>query len=157
MAKTVAQELKKQYDVKAVGPEDLATTTVDVLIAVMPSSLTDQEMQSLVDYVTKGKPTLIVDDPFPVFAPGLAPHNPKPRPGGMMGMMGGGPQQEKADRGKATKLSNALGIGWNSGIAADEISVPSMGIGFLADGGGGDGHGFAPVGRGAARQPTAPR
>lgn len=112
----VAQELKKQYEVKAVGPDELATTNVDVLIAVMPSSLTDPEMQNLVDYVSKGKPTLIVDDPYPVFAPGLAPRNPKPRPGGMMGMMGGGgPQQQKSDDGKATKLLNVLGIAWDSG------------------------------------------
>ena len=112
----VAQELKKQYDVKAVGPEELVTSNVDVLVAVMPSSLTDPEMQQLVDYINRGKPTLIVDDPFPVFSPNLAPHNPKPRPGGMMGMMGGGaPQQQKADNGKATKLSSALGIAWDSG------------------------------------------
>lgn len=112
----VAQELKKQYDVKAVGPEELATSNVDVLVAVMPSSLTDPEMQNLVDYINRGKPTLIVDDPFPVFSPPLAPRSPKPRPGGMMGMMGGGqPPQQKADNGKATKLSNALGIAWDSG------------------------------------------
>ena len=112
----VAQELKKQYDVKAVGPEELATSTLDVLVAVMPSSLTDPEMQHLVDYINRGKPALIVDDPYPVFSPNLAPHNPKPRPGGMMGMMGGGaPQQQKADNGRATKLSSALGIAWDSG------------------------------------------
>jgi ABC-2 type transport system permease protein len=113
----VAQELKKQYDVKAVGPEELAASNLDVLVAVMPSSLTDPEMQQFVDYISRGKPTLIVDDPFPVFMPNVAPHNPKPRAGGMMGMMGGGgpPPQQKADNGKATKLSNALGIAWDSG------------------------------------------
>jgi len=112
----VAQELKKQYDVKAVGPDELATSNVDVLVAVMPSSLTDPEMQQLVDYINRGKPTLVVDDPFPVFSPPLAPHNPKPRAGGMMGMMGRGPpQQQKADNGKATRLSSALGIAWDSG------------------------------------------
>jgi ABC-2 type transport system permease protein len=112
----VTQELKKQYDVKAVGPEELAASNLDVLVAVMPSSLTDPEMQHLVEYINRGKPTLIVDDPFPVFMQNIAPHNPKPRPGGMMGMMGGGaPQQQKADNGKATKLSSALGIAWDSG------------------------------------------
>lgn len=112
----VAQELKKQYDVKAVGPEELASSKLDVLVAVMPSSLTDPEMMHLVDYINQGKATLIVDDPFPVFMPNVAPHNPKPRPGGMMGMMGGGaPQQQKADNGKATKLSSTLGIFWDSG------------------------------------------
>jgi len=114
----VALELKKQYDVKQVGPEELATSTVDVLVAVMPSSLTDPEMRNFVDYVKRGKPTLIIEDPYPVFAnPALAPHNPKPNPGGgMMGMMGGRqPQQPKADDGKATTLSTALGIVWDSG------------------------------------------
>ena len=112
----VSQELKKQYEVKAVGPDELATTTVDVLIAVMPSSLTDQEMQSLVDFVAKGRPTLIVDDPFPAFMPNVAPHNPKPRAGGgMMGMMGGGGQSPpKSDDGKATKLLRALEIAWDA-------------------------------------------
>ena len=111
----VAIELKKQYDVKAVGPEELAASKLDVLIAVMPSSLTDPEMQHLIEYINQGKPTLIIDDPFPVFTPGVAPHQPKPRPGGMMGGMmgGGGPQPQKADGGKATRLQSALGISWD--------------------------------------------
>jgi ABC-2 type transport system permease protein len=79
----------------------------------MPSSLTDPEMTSLVGYINRGKPTLVIDDPFPVFQPNLAPRNPKPRPGGMFG--GGAPMQEKSDRGHATKLSSALGIQWDSG------------------------------------------
>ncbi len=113
----LAIELKKQYEVKAVGPDELVHSNVDVLLAVMPSSLTDPEMASLVDYIQRGRPTLVVDDPFPIFQPNLAPRQPKPRPGGQMGMMGmgGGPQQEKADRGNATKLTRALGIFWNSG------------------------------------------
>lgn len=110
----IAIELKKQYDVKTVGPDELARTDVDVLVAVMPSSLTDPEMLSLVDFIKRGRPTLIVDDPFPIFQSNLAPRNPKPRPGGMFGG-GGGPGQQKADDGKATKLSDALGIAWDSG------------------------------------------
>lgn len=109
----VALELKKQYDVKPVGPDELGRSDFDVLVAVMPSSLTDPEVIQLIDYINRGRPTLIVDDPFPVFQPPLAPRTPKPRPGGMFGQ--GGPQPEKADRGNATKLSKALGIQWNSG------------------------------------------
>jgi ABC-2 type transport system permease protein len=111
----ISLELKKQYDVKAIGPDELATSDFDVLVAIMPSSLTDPEMTRFVEYVQRGKPTLIIDDPYPAFEPGLAPLNPKPRPGGPMGMMGGAPGQEKADKGHATKLSSALGIMWNSG------------------------------------------
>lgn len=111
----VVNELKKQYEVKTVTPEDLATTSVDVLLAVMPSSLTEPEMNSLVDYVKSGHPTMIIDDPFPRFHAGLAPRNPKPKPGGM-GMFGQqGPGQPKADNGEAKKLCDALGIAWNSG------------------------------------------
>src|SRR5262249_41165481 len=63
----IALELKKQYDVKPVGPDELSHSNFDVLVAVMPSSLTDPEMIQLVDYINQGKPTLVVDDPFPIF------------------------------------------------------------------------------------------
>lgn len=111
----VVTELKKQYDVKQVGPDDLNKEKFDVLLAVMPSSLTDPEMVHLVDYIKHGHATLIVDDPFPRFHLPLAPRNPKPRPGGPMGMMGQQQGQPKADNGEARKLSDALGIAWNSG------------------------------------------
>lgn len=111
----IISELKKQYEVKQVSPDELASTSVDVLLAVMPSSLTDPEMNSFIDYIKKGNPTLIVDDPFPISQPGLAPRNPKPRPGGG-GMFGQqGPGQPKADNGEARRLCDTLGIAWNSG------------------------------------------
>jgi ABC-2 type transport system permease protein len=40
-------------------------------------------MTNFVDYVRQGKPTLIFDDPFPAFNPGMAPKQPKPRQGGV--------------------------------------------------------------------------
>lgn len=111
----IVTELKKQYEVKVVDPMELATASYDVLLAVMPSSLTEPEMANLVSYVKKGKPTLIIDDPFPRFQPGLAPKNPKPRPGGQMAMfMNQGQGQQKADNGEARKLCDVLGIAWNS-------------------------------------------
>lgn len=112
----IVADLKKQYDVKPVTPDELATSKdLDVLLAVMPSSLTDPEMESLVTYIQQGNPTLIVDDPFPRFHPNLAPRNPKPKPGGGGPFGGGPPPQPKADNGDATKLSTALEIAWNSG------------------------------------------
>ena len=42
--------------------------SIDVLIAVLPSSLTSSQLSSLVDYVKAGKPALIFDDPWP-FSP----------------------------------------------------------------------------------------
>jgi ABC-2 type transport system permease protein len=108
----IVTELKKQYNVETVmasGPID--DTKYDVLVAVLPSSLDQNGMQNLVDYVRKGKPTLIFDDPLPAFNPSAAPRQPKPRQGGMMG--GGPPPEQKADGGKATALVDLLGIQWN--------------------------------------------
>ncbi len=108
----IVSELKKQYNVETVsaaGPID--DSKFDVLVAVLPSSLDQNQMGNLVDYVRKGKPTLIFDDPLPAFNPGMAPKQPKPRQGGMM--MGGPPPEMKADGGKATSLVNMLGVQWN--------------------------------------------
>ena len=106
-------ELKKQYDVKDVEPTELATQDFDVLVAVMPSSLTATELPGLVSYVKKGNPTLIIDDPFPLFHAGLAPKSGKPKQGGMFGQ--GPPPQEKAEGGSLKSLLDALDMEWNVG------------------------------------------
>lgn len=110
----IKQELEKQYNVEEVAPDaPIDEDKYDVLIAVLPSSLTEPQMANFVDYVKKGKPVLIFDDPLPVYSGGIqnAPRSPKPRRGG--GMFGGGPPPEqKADGGRATSLVNELGIEW---------------------------------------------
>ena len=109
----IVTELKKQYEVEAVslaGPID--ESKYDVVVAVLPSSLGQNEMHNFVDYVKKGKPVLIFDDPLPATNPQLAPSQPKPRAGGNPMMQMGQPPEQKADGGKATSLVNALGIEW---------------------------------------------
>lgn len=107
----IVSELKKQYKVETVSPAaEIDGSKFDVLVAVLPSSLTQEQMQNFVNYVKQGHPTLIFDDPLPAFNPGMAPRQPKPRPGGMMGQ--GMPPEQKADGGAATTLVNALGIQW---------------------------------------------
>jgi ABC-2 type transport system permease protein len=118
----IVTELKKQYDVEEVSPAtEIDADRFDVLLAAMPSSLTEPEMDNLVTYVKSGKPVLIFDDPFPlVFSSAMggvsnAPRQPKPSPGGQMGGMFGGrqpPPEPKADGGRATRLLDALGIRW---------------------------------------------
>ncbi len=88
-------------------------TRFDVLIAILPSSLTDPEMFNLVNYVKAGNPVLIFDDPYPGFG-ATPPSKPKPRPGGH-GMFGQQQQQQpppKSDGGRATKLLNAIHLDW---------------------------------------------
>ena len=138
----LVSELKRQYNVREVSPDqpipvkgaaklsaaeldalgDKApkqsdAEPVDVLISILPSTLTQEQMQNLVDYVKAGGASLVFDDPAPVFV-GLAnspniPNKPS-QGGGMFGMGGGGPGAPKADGGKATSLMAALGVDWDT-------------------------------------------
>ena len=119
----IVTELKKQYKVEQVMADSPITGSYDVLIAALPSSLTEPQMQNFVDYVKQGKPTLIFDDPLPYFDIRSAPRQQKPAAGG--GMMGGqqAPPQPKADNGKATRLMNLLGVAWDNGeVVFDQYS-----------------------------------
>jgi len=128
---SIVTELKKQYEVKEVSPDSPIEDEMDVLVALMPSSLTQPQMDNLVTYIEAGKPILIFDDPAPVFGsgrtPGIswAPLEAKPSPGGggMMGMRQP-PSEPKADNGLATSLTSALGIGWNVRKSAFDVFNP---------------------------------
>ncbi len=126
----IVTELKKQYEVVEVSPSaEIDPKEFDVLLAAMPSSLTDPEMANLVAYAETGNPLLIFDDPFPLsfnsngFGVAGAPRQPKPSQGG--GMFGGGQQSPpKADGGRATQLMNALGVQWQYDRVAFDLSNP---------------------------------
>ncbi len=126
----IVTELKKQYNVESISPASpIDSEKFDVLLAAMPSSLTDPEMANLVAYAQTGKPLLIFDDPFPLsFNTGFgvtgAPRQPKPSPGGG-GMFGGSPPPEqKAAEGRATPLLEALGVDWVYDQIVFDISNP---------------------------------
>ncbi|MFP6768363.1 MAG: Gldg family protein [Planctomycetaceae bacterium] len=111
----IVRELEKQYDVEQVSADSpIDRGRFDVLIAILPSSLTMPQMTNLVSYVKTGNPVLIFDDPLPINLPGSAPRQPKPPPGGgMMGMNRQQPPVPKAYGGKATALLEALELEWN--------------------------------------------
>ena len=137
----IITELKKQYNVIQVSPDQpISADEFNVLLAVMPSSLTDPQMDSMVAYVAEGNPALIFDDPFPLgmgtqFGVTSAPRQPKPSQGGQMGMMGGGapPPQPKADDGQATRLLEQLGIVWQYDRVAFDVSNPHPLLSELPD------------------------
>lgn len=101
----LVRELRKQYDVVEIDPSSPISETMDVMLAVQPSSLGFQEMEHFVDAVKSGIPTAIFEDPLPVTyqAPGTT--EPRQPVGGFMGM--GGQQQPKGD---INLLWNALGV-----------------------------------------------
>lgn len=120
----IVTELKKQYKVDQVSADSPIIGDYDVLIAALPSSLTEPQMQNFVDYVKQGKPTLIFDDPIPLFNIASAPRQQKPAAGG--GPFGGGqqPPVPKADGGKATRLMNLLGVAWDNGETVFDLYSP---------------------------------
>ncbi|MEP3479789.1 MAG: Gldg family protein [Fuerstiella sp.] len=122
----IVRELRQQYKVIAVNPSNKilagdkegSEEKFDLLLAVMPSSLTEPQMDNFLEYVEAGRPALIFDDPCPFFAlePSgftMAPKLPKPSAGG--GMMGQqAPPEKKADNGELTSLMTTLGLEWNN-------------------------------------------
>ena len=99
------------------GPEKTSTQDFDVLLAIMPSALTQPQMDNFLEYVKAGKPTLICDDPCPfVFQNqgGLAMAPRLPKQGGG-GMFGGPPPEQKADNGELTALMTILNVKWDAG------------------------------------------
>jgi ABC-2 type transport system permease protein len=121
----VVSELKKSYNVETISPaQPIDDTKYDVVISVLPSSLGMNELTNVVEYVKKGKPTLILDDPLPAGNPSLAPRQPKPRAGGNPMMSMGMQNEPKAFGGKATSLVDLLGIQWNyDEIVWDDTSL----------------------------------
>ena len=110
----IVAELKKSYNVETVpAAMPIDESKFDVLISVLPSSLGNNELNNLVNYVRQGKPVLILDDPLPATNPQLAPKQPKPKAGGNPMMQMGMPNEQKAFGGKATPLVDLLGIEWN--------------------------------------------
>lgn len=105
----IVTEIKKQYDMVSVSLDVPVTEELDALIVAMPSSLTQPQMDNLLAYVRGGGPTLLFDDPFPGFNPGLAPDRPKEAPR-MPGMMAPPPQQEQ--KGDIRSFTEAIGISW---------------------------------------------
>jgi ABC-2 type transport system permease protein len=106
----VVDELKKQYEVEQIAATDSIAERYDGLIVALPSSLPQEEMDNLQQYIQTGVPTLLLLDPLPVFDIGLSPseeaganinpfmrnRGPQPKPKGSIGI-----------------FLNTLGLQWN--------------------------------------------
>jgi gliding motility-associated transport system permease protein/gliding motility-associatede transport system auxiliary component len=104
---SIVSELKKQYEVTSVNPDEEFPNDIDVLLVAQPSSLAQRQIDTLTAYVRKGKPTLLLVDPAPMRNPQLSPSVPKQPPGGPFG---GGPPPEP--KGSLRALLDLLGIEW---------------------------------------------
>ncbi len=110
---SVVDELKKQYEVVQLNPKSPITEKVDGVLVVLPSSLTQEEMDNLLAFIKEGNPALILDDPLPVVNLGLAPS--EENGAGMNPFMRQG-QPPPEPKGDIRSFMEALGIRWDPSI-----------------------------------------
>ncbi len=102
------EELKRQYEVVTVAADAPIFEAMDVLIAPMPSSLPQPQLDNLFNHVKQGKPVLLLDDPLTWVDPSIGANEMR---GGRRGMMGGG--QPPEPKGNFKEFYRQLGIAWD--------------------------------------------
>ncbi len=70
---SIVGELRKQYEVTQVPAGQDYPQDLDVLVAALPFTLEQDQVDRLVAYVKSGKPILVFVDPLPAFNPELSP------------------------------------------------------------------------------------
>ena len=69
----IVRELRKQYDVIEVTPFSAAETQVDAIVAVLPSLMTQTDLDLALEPIRRGIPTVMLLDPLPAIDLNLAP------------------------------------------------------------------------------------
>jgi ABC-2 type transport system permease protein len=102
----IVEELEKQYEVVPVNADSPITEKFDVLLAVQPSSLSEEQMTNFVAAVRSGQPTAIFEDPFPYLDPSVTATAAPRRPQGNPMMM----QTPPEPKGNIDQLWSMLGV-----------------------------------------------
>ncbi len=106
----VVEELRNQYEVVQISAASPIAEDLDGLLIVLPSSLSQEEMDNVAEYIEAGNPALLLVDPLPIVDMGLAPSE---RAGADRNpfMQSGPPPKEK---GNIQAMMARLGVLWNS-------------------------------------------
>ncbi|MCA9053600.1 MAG: Gldg family protein, partial [Planctomycetaceae bacterium] len=118
----IVKELRKQYNVKSVPAGEPIEEAFDVLLAVMPSTLENEQIRHLTDYVKSGRPVLVIEDSYPLslrYLPLFPGFNDLQGGMGGMGGMGGPPVKPNLD-----ELIRTLGITWKKGDVVFDVFNP---------------------------------
>ncbi len=106
----VVRELQKQYDVVRINPDEPITEKIDAMLVVLPSSLTQKQMDNLMPYIRTGHPTMLLVDPMPIFNVGLSPVLPN---GAQMNPFARNQAQQPEKKGDIISFMRAIGVNWN--------------------------------------------
>jgi ABC-2 type transport system permease protein len=111
----VVEELEKQYYVTNIVPDQPMTQDLDALLVVLPSSLAQEEMDNLKEYILAGKPTLMLVDPMPLFDISKSPLIPSDAQTNPFMRNQGPPPKAK---GSIDQFMADIGVNWNSTMVA---------------------------------------
>ncbi len=106
----IVQELQKQYNVTQIDAAQPISETLDGLLVILPSSLPQNALDNLRDYVMAGHPTLIIDDPLPLINPALSPVLPSDAQSNPFTR---NQSQQPEPKGNVQALISQLGIHWD--------------------------------------------
>lgn len=107
----VLRELQKQYDVVQINAKSPITTDVDGLLVVLPSTLSQPEMDNLQTLLLEGFPALILVDPVPIIDVTKSPILPADFQANPFAQQQ--QQQPQEPKGKIGDLLNAVGMNFN--------------------------------------------
>ena len=110
---SVVGELKKQYNVQEISAEEPLVEEVDGMLVVLPSSLSQEEMDNVQAYILRGKPTMLLIDPLTVVELGLSPSE-KSGANSNPFQRNQGPQPKP--KGNINAFMNSIGLRWNASM-----------------------------------------
>lgn len=109
---SIIQELQKQYEVVQISADEPITEQLDGLLAILPSSLSQKQMDNLLQYILEGHPVLLLVDPMPMSDIMLSPILPADAQRNPFQQNQGPPP---APKGNIDSLLTTIGIKWNPG------------------------------------------
>ncbi|MDD9948349.1 MAG: Gldg family protein [candidate division Zixibacteria bacterium] len=124
----MTEELRKQYDVVQVQPQEDYPDDLDVLLAALPNTLTQPEMDRLSEYIASGNPTLLLTDPLPSFNLALSPSEQK---GANANPFAGNQQPAPVPKGDIQGLLRGFGVEWTTGLIVWDQYNPHPGMAHL--------------------------
>jgi len=136
----VVHELKKQYEVQDVSADAPITDDIDGLLVVLPSSLTQPQMNNLQEYMLQGNPTMLLVDPLPRINVQLSPLIPADAQSNPFQQRQGPPPEPKGNIGA---LMGSIGVRfdpsqiiWDTYNPHPDLSALPPEVIFVGDGNG---------------------